>query len=466
MNHARQRRRSAWRFLTTLVLFVLATPPIRALEKEPLDVYRTRRAALMERVKEGAIVIFGFKESDLAGADLTPFRQEDSFYYLTGFNEPGAILLLLPKGRQNIATALFPSENLTREVLFIPAHDPVRERWTGPKLGPQDKQAAAETGFSLLMAVDRFPGEMSNVLSGTQIIYTLFPTSTTSVRLTREQEKIDQLHALAPFAEIRDVRRLIDNLRQVKSKSEMALIQKAVEASVDAHLAAVKTIRPGAPEFEVAALLQYTWESKGCERAAYAPIVGSGFYSTVLHSNQNTHEMKNGDVVVIDAAGECSGYAADITRTYPIGGIFSERQKQIYELVLGAQQAAFDAIVPGKTLLRSLTNVVKDYFKNSPLRGPKGKDDTLDKYFIHGVGHWIGLNVHDVGDYNRPIDKNMAFTLEPGIYLPEENLGVRIEDDYRVNEEGKVVKLSARLPSSIQDIEGLVRGTEGSPPKR
>jgi Xaa-Pro aminopeptidase len=269
---------------------------------------------------------------------------------------------------------------------------------------------------------------------------------------------VEQLKALAPFAEIRDARSSIDNLRQVKSKSEVALLQKAVNASLDAHLAALKAIKPGAFEYQVAALLKYTWENEGCERAAYAPIVGSGFDSTVLHYNQDDQPMKSGQTVVVDAAGEFSGYAADITRTYPVSGKFTERQKQLYELVLGAQEEAVNTIVPGKTLLRSLTQVVKDYFKKSPLRGPKGEGDTLDHYFIHGIGHWLGLTVHDVGDYNRPIDKNMIFTIEPGLYIPEENLGVRIEDDYMVNDEGKVVKLSSRLPSSIQEIERLMSG--------
>ncbi|MBZ5535664.1 MAG: aminopeptidase P N-terminal domain-containing protein [Acidobacteriia bacterium] len=432
------------------------------LEKEPMEVYRARRAAVMDKLKDGVIVIFGLKESEQSDADLTRFRQDDYFYYLSGWDEPGAILMLLPKGRQNIATAMFPGEQTNREILFLANRDPVRERWTGPKLGPVDKQTATLTGFPLVLPLDRFPIEMSNALSAGQTIYTILPLATANLRLSREQEKAEQLKALAPFAEIHDARSSIDNLRQVKGKSEVAFLQKAVDASVDAHLAAMKAIKPGVFEYQVAALLKYTWENAGCERAAYAPIVGSGFDSTVLHYNQDDQPMLSGQTVVVDAAGEFSGYAADITRTYPVSGKFTERQKQIYELVLGAQEEAVNAIVPGKTLLRGLTQVVKDYFKKSPLRGPKGEDDTLDHYFIHGTGHWLGLAVHDVGDYNRPIDKNMIFTIEPGLYIPEENLGVRIEDDYMVNGEGKIVKLSSRLPSSIQEVE---RSMSGATPK-
>jgi Xaa-Pro aminopeptidase len=428
-------------------------------EKEPMEVYRARRTAAIEKLKDGVTVVFGLKESEQADADLTPFRQDDYFYYLSGWDEPGAILMLLPKGRQNIATAMFPSEQTTREILFLANPDPVRERWTGPKLGPLNKQTTTLTGFPLVLPLDRFPGEMNNALSMGQVLYTVLPLPTANLRLSREQEKVEQLKALAPFAEIRDARTSLDDLRQVKNKSEVTLLQKAVDASLDAHLAAIRAIKPEVYEYQVAALLKSTWENEGCERAAYAPIVGSGFNSTVLHYNQNSQLMKSGQTVVVDAAGEYSGYAADITRTYPVNGKFTDRQKQIYELVLGAQEEAVRAIVPGKTLLRSLTQVAKDYFKKSPLRGPKGESDTLDHYFIHGIGHWLGLEVHDVGDYNRPIDKNMVFTIEPGLYIPEESLGVRIEDDYMISDEGKVIKLSSRLPSTIQEIERLMSGS-------
>ena len=226
---------------------------------------------------------------------------------------------------------------------------------------------------------------------------------------------------------------------------------------MDAQLAAMKAVLPDVPEYRIAALLRFTWENEGCERAAYAPIVGAGPNSTVLHYDENSRVMRNGETVVVDAAGMYGGYAADLTRTYPVGGHFSERQRQIYELVLGAQEAAAQAIEPGKTRMGDLTALVKNYFKNSELRGPGGPDDTLDHYFIHGLGHGLGLNVHDVGDYNRPLDKGMVFTLEPGLYIPSENLGVRIEDDFRIDDAGKVIKMSARLPSSIAAVERLMR---------
>lgn len=442
--------------LAAVALFAGSTTPVWSLEKAPLEVYRARRAALMEHMKNGVFVIFAKKTSELPEVDYLPFRQDDDFYYLTGWNEPDAILMLLPGGRQNIATAMFPGEPKMREILFLPSHNPEREKFTGRRLAPTDKDAAALTGVPLVLPIERFATEMNNALTSTQVIYTIFPGPGENPRISREQERVEQLRALAPFVEVRDAGAAINNLRQVKDASEIALLEKAVDASVDAQLAAMKAVQPGVPEYRIASLLKFTWENEGCERAAYAPIVGSGPNSTVLHYDEDDRIMQKGETVVVDAAGMYGGYAADLTRTYPVGGRFSERQRQIYELVLGAQEAAAQAIVPGKTLMSDLTALVKNYFKNSELRGPQGENDTLDHYFIHGLGHWLGLNVHDVGDYNRPLDKGMVFTLEPGLYIPEENLGIRIEDDFRIDDNGKVIKMSSRLPSSGREIEQLV----------
>jgi Xaa-Pro aminopeptidase len=232
-----------------------------------------------------------------------------------------------------------------------------------------------------------------------------------------------------------------------------------VDASVAAHLAAMKAVKPNVKEFEVSALMQYEWGRRGCERPSYSPIVGSGHNSTVLHYSDNSNTMKAGDVVVIDAAAEYSMYAADITRTLPVSGHFTARQKEIYDIVLGAQEAAMAAFQSGKSLLygdteASLNRVAKDYIK------AHGKDlhgQPLDQYFIHGLGHYIGLNVHDSGDYKIPLSPGAAFTIEPGIYIPEENIGVRIEDDYYVDADGKLIKLSAALPSKAEEVEKAMK---------
>jgi Xaa-Pro aminopeptidase len=215
------------------------------------------------------------------------------------------------------------------------------------------------------------------------------------------------------------------------------------------------TTKPGVTEREISALLEYEWGKRGCERPAYAPIVGSGLNSTVLHYSDNTGTMQKGDVAVIDAAGEYSLYAADITRTLPVSGKFTERQKEIYNIVLGAQNAAIAAFVSGKSTFKhddpnSISKAAYDYINTH------GKDlhgEPLGKYFIHGLGHFLGLNVHDEGDYTIPLGPGMVFTIEPGIYIPEEKIGVRIEDDFYVDPSGKLIMLTEALPRNPDDVE-------------
>jgi Xaa-Pro aminopeptidase len=244
-------------------------------------------------------------------------------------------------------------------------------------------------------------------------------------------------------------------MRTVKDPGEIDRIRKATEASMAGHLAAMRTVKPGITEREISALLQYEWGKRGCERPAYTPIVGTGFNSTLLHYSDDSATLQAGDVVVIDAAGEYSMYASDITRTLPVSGKFTSRQREIYDVVLGAQQAAIAAFKPGKSNLRrddpdSLYKVAYDYINSH------GKDvhgGSLGKYFIHGLSHYVGLNVHDAGDYDVPISPGMVFTIEPGIYIPEEKLGVRIEDIFYVDKDGKLISLTAGLPHTAEEVE-------------
>lgn len=248
---------------------------------------------------------------------------------------------------------------------------------------------------------------------------------------------------------------MLASLRTHKDSGEIERIRHATDASIAAHFAAMHTVRPGITEREISALMQYEWGKRGCERPAYAPIVGSGFNSTVLHYSDDSGTMQSGDVVVIDAAGEYSMYASDITRTLPVSGKFTARQREIYDIVLGAQQAAAAAFRSGKSTLRrdrpdSLHDVAYNYINTH------GKDlhgEPLGKYFIHGLGHYVGLNVHDAGDYDVPLGPGAVFTLEPGIYIPEEKLGVRIEDILYVDQDGKLVNLTANLPHTAEDVE-------------
>jgi len=206
--------------------------------------------------------------------------------------------------------------------------------------------------------------------------------------------------------------------------------------------------------------LQYEWGKRGCERPAYAPIVGSGFNSTVLHYSDDSRTIESGDLVVMDAAGEYSLYASDITRTIPASGKFTARQREIYDIVLGAQKAAIAAFQSGKSTLQrntpdTLYKVAYDYINT---HGKDSHGEPLGKYFIHGLGHYVGLGVHDDGDYSIPLGPGMVFTIEPGIYIPEEKLGVRIEDMFYVDSGGKLIRLTESLPQTADEIERLKSG--------
>jgi len=386
--------------------------------------------------------------------DLYGFRQEDNFYYLSGLTEPGAALLIAPAAE---GMADKPARSYT-EILFLPPRNLTQEKWTGPKLGPENPEAPGITGFDRVDDMAKLPEEVMKVTSGVRpVIYTDVAAHD---QTSASAEPLEFLKDVNSFLSFQDVKPMIESLRTTKDAGEVALIRKAVDASVAAHFAAFKAVKPNVNELEISALMQYEWGKRGCERPAYAPIVGSGFYSTVLHYSEDSHVMKAGDVVVIDAAGEYSMYASDITRTLPISGHFSARQREIYDIVLGAQQAAEAAFKSGKSNMRrddpdSLYQVAYDYINTH------GKDlhgEPLGKYFIHGLGHPVGLNVHDATDPNAPLGPGQVFTIEPGIYIPEENLGVRIEDDYYVDQDGKLIKLSAALPSKADEVEKEMAG--------
>jgi Xaa-Pro aminopeptidase len=227
----------------------------------------------------------------------------------------------------------------------------------------------------------------------------------------------------------------------------------AVSISALGHLAAMRAARPGMTEYEIEAAFESEVRRQGADRLGYPSIVGSGINGTTLHYDVSRRRTADGDMVVIDAAAEYGQYTADITRSWPVNGKFTPRQKEIYDLVLGSQQAAIDAVRPGMTM-DSLQRIARDYMKANS--GKLCVESSCDQYFIHGLGHWIGMDVHDVGDYTTPLAPGMVFTIEPGIYIPEEGFGVRIEDDILVTDTGHEV-LSAGAPRTTEEIEKVMR---------
>lgn len=433
------------KLLFCLLTLLLVSSAASALERQPAADYHARREALAK--KAGGVVVL---LAPLEGYDsVYEFRQENNFYYLSGVTTPGAGLLIAPAAEAQGET---PARAYI-EILFLPPRNLRLEKYEGPQLGADDPDAPRQTGFDRVEEMGKLPEDVAKLLANQRpVVYTEMASQANTPASADMLGFLRHSNATIFF---QDVGPMLSSLRTVKDAGEIALIRKAVDASVAAHLAAMKATKPNVKEYEISALMQYEWTRRGCERPSYAPIVGSGHNSTVLHYSEDTNTMKAGDVVVIDAAAEYSMYAADITRTLPISGHFTARQKEIYDIVLGAQEAAMAAFQSGKSMLvgdgeNSLNKVARDYIKTH------GKDlhgQPLDQYFIHGLGHYLGLNVHDPGDYKVPLGPGMAFTIEPGIYIPEENIGVRIEDDYAVDQDGKLIKVSAALPSKAEDVE-------------
>lgn len=426
-----------------------------SLERQPSSDYHARREALSKKTKGGAVLLFAPLEAEGPNA-VYGFRQDDNFYYLSGWTEPGAALLIVPAAEASGDSKARPYT----EILFLAANNKVEEKWTGPKLSATDPQAAKVTGFDRVEVMDKLRDELNSLLPERPTVYTDLSSYGHDSASSSGFDWLKRTNAFIPFASYQDVKPLVGALRTFKDEREIALIRKATDATVAAHMAAMKTIKPRVTERELSALLQYEWGKRGCERPSYAPIVGSGFNSTVLHYSEDSATVQDGEVIVIDAAGEYSMYATDITRTYPANGKFTARQREIYDIVLGAQQAAIAAFVSGKSTLRrenanNLFQVAYDYINTH------GKDlhgEPLGKYFIHGLGHYVGLAVHDPGDYSVPLGPGAVFTLEPGIYIPEEKLGARVEDTLYVDASGKLVNLGAALPHTADQVERAMAG--------
>ncbi|MGA9981529.1 MAG: aminopeptidase P family protein [Candidatus Sulfotelmatobacter sp.] len=438
-------------FFSLFVTLIVAVSSVTgsALDRQPNADYHARREALAK--KAGVVVLF----APIEGPDeVYEFRQENNFFYLSGQTEPGTALLIAPAAE---ARGDSPARAYT-EIFFLPPHNLRREKYTGPKLGAESPDAPRITGFDRVEEMSKLPEEVEKAIAGGRPM--VYADVSADGELSGNAAPLAFLKRSNAVIFFQDVKPLLASMRTYKDGGEVALIRKAVDASVAAHFAAFKAVKPNVNEREISALMQYEWTKLGCERPSYAPIVGSGLNSTVLHYAEDDNVMNAGDVVVIDAAGEYSMYAADITRTLPVNGHFSARQREIYDIVLGAQEAAMAAFQSGKSMLigssdTSIYKAAMDYINSH------GKDlhgEPLGKYFIHGLGHYIGLNVHDDGNYTDPLGPGMAFTIEPGIYIPEEKIGVRIEDDYWVDPNGKLIKLSGALPSKAEDVEKAMKG--------
>lgn len=394
-----------------------------------------------------------------------PFRPDSDFCYLTGYPEPEAVAVLIPDRHHG------------EYVLFCRENDPVMETWNG-------RRAGLDGAIECYSADDAFPiGDMDEILPGLledrqRIFYTMGNNSTFDQRVlgwVNQVRKRARTGVNAPD-EFISPNHLLHEMRLYKSRAEIAAMRKAAKISAAAHKRAMQMCRPGMMEYQIEAELKYTFMKLGAQETAYPPIVGGGANSCILHYTENNQVLNDGDVLLIDAGSEYNGYASDISRTFPVNGKFSGAQREVYELVLKAQFAAISKIKPGnhwnephEAAIEVLTaGMVELGILKGRLR-QLIKDQAYTKYYMHRTGHWLGMDVHDVGDYKvegewRTFEPGMVMTVEPGIYLPASskglakkwrNIGIRIEDDVLVTRTGNDI-LSKDAPKSVEEIEAMM----------
>ncbi len=420
--------------------------PSAPLDGFAAEEFLDRRERLRAACSDGVVLIRGAAEEDFPHG--VPYRQNSTFFYLTGIDTPGAVLALLPDdvpARSGLRDA--PVD--TREFLFLPARTPSMEAWTGPKLGPGED---TESLTGIAKAVDA--AALSNALAGwirrNPLVYTLAPFGE-KARDSREYAFMERISSVAPVAHFRDASAAVARLRVIKSPAEIARIRDAIAITVEGQKVARSLIEMGAScwEYEVEARIFEAFRSRGAD-LAFPTIVGSGINATVLHYGDNHHRMQAGDLVVVDIGARIGHYCGDLTRTYAVGGESSERQREVAALVLAAHEQVLADFQPGIDTLGTMNDRCKEFLKAAPqqAKDAAGNMQTMDVFMPHRLGHHLGLAVHDVGDPDPPLSPGNVITVEPGIYIPSESLGVRIEDDYLVTPTG-LERLGPPLPKDL-----------------
>ncbi len=423
-----------------------------AAELQAPEVYRQRRLLLRKALDGGTAVLWG-NGDDRGAGDVGTFRQDSAFFYLTGVELPNAVVVL----------------RCDEDFLFLPPRDTDVERWTGPKWGPGDDTAKA-LGFdevrslsassivldARIRPVPSFEGRLQTWLSEpAAVLWTEFPSVASGANLPTTHRLVTRLKERTPSFEVRDLSDALNRLRQVKDDGEASLMRRAAQITILGHRAAAKAIQPGVGEGEIDGVVYNAFRKGGAEGLAFPTIVGSGFNATTLHYDQNVGICSDGELVVVDIGARYGYYCGDLTRTYPVNGSFTERQKLLYNLVLEAHHKVEEAIKPGVTLF-DLRKIAYGVFEGSSLRDSHG--ERLGQHFIHGLGHFLGLDAHDPGGDSIPMEPGMVITNEPGLYLQDEAIGIRIEDDHLVTADGNE-NLSGMLPTRAGDIEEMMNGS-------
>jgi Xaa-Pro aminopeptidase len=427
-----------------------------------------RRKQLMRMAQDDAIIILPAAPERIRSNDTHyPYRQDSDFWYLTGFAEPDAVLVMVP-GRKH-------GENL----LFCRERNPEREAWDGPRIGPE---GAVETlGMDDAYSIDDLDDILPGLLEGRRRVYYHFGRDKEFdlkligwLNRTRAQMRM----GAEPPHEFLELGHLLHELRLFKSKDELKLMRRSADIAAEAQIAAMQATRPGAYEYEIEAALQHVYR-KNNAWASYEPIVGSGANACVLHYRANNARLKNGDLLLCDAGAEYDYYASDITRTWPINGVYSKEQRALYQIVLNAQAAALSKASVGQAWIaghEAAVEVLTEGLLSLGLLKGSVKQNIASgdykKFYMHKTGHWLGLDVHDVGEYKvagdfRELEAGMVFTIEPGLYIAPgtkgvpakyQGIGIRIEDDVLVTAKGHEV-LSHKVPKTMDEVEAIMAST-------
>ncbi len=428
-----------------------------------ISVHQRRRARLAAAMQAGVAVVPTASERTRNRDSHYLYRFDSYFYYLTGFREPGAVLVIV-------------AGEPAKSILFCRDKDPEREIWDGFRHGPEAARAAF--GFDEAHSIAKLDALMPDLIAGHAALYCHLGAD--AAWDARVMDWINQLRDRARSGvtaprEVKDVHALLDEMRLIKGPEELAVIRRAAAISAGAHRRAMRAARPGRAEFEIEAELLHEFRRHGAQAPAYTPIVAGGERACVLHYVQNDGVLKDGDLLLIDAGCELDGYAADLTRTFPVNAKFSGPQREIYQLVLAAQATAIAAVKPGnlwdaphRAAVNTLAQGLIDLKLLSGSLEQALETEAYKKFYMHRTGHWLGLDVHDAGDYKhagqwRALVPGMVLTVEPGCYLragegvPQRfaGIGVRIEDDVLVTDAGAEV-LTRDAPKSLADIEALM----------
>lgn len=422
----------------------------------------------MRRIGGGAAILPAAPTAIRNGDVEHDYRQDSDLFYLTGFEEHGSVAVLVPDNNEH------------RFVLFVQPKDRELEVWTGWRAG--EEGAKRDYGADAAFTVDKLDTELPKLLGQADRIFYRFGAEPTFderiVGLMRRFQRERQRTGVGPTA-VCDPGEILHEMRLVKTVDELESLRRAVDITCEGHLAALQAIKPGGFEYEVDALLEYTFRRNGSPRTGYSTIVGSGPNATILHYTTNNRGIEDGDLVLIDAGTEYGYFTGDVTRTWPANGHFSDAQREIYEVVLKAQLEAIEVVRPGATFIephdRAVRVLVEGMVSLGLLAGEVDRiieEGSYRKYYMHRTSHWLGMDVHDAGPYKvadewRTLEPGMVLTIEPGLYIGEDiedaperyrGIGVRIEDDVLVTEQGREV-LSARVPKSVQEVEAIMQSS-------